>query len=98
MGTEFPPQKAVLAVTDNKKQLTQLIVDDLDANPWWFQSENRLVVTRIDPNVAPSLIFQGNVSKLKELRTFQEEADVIIIYQLLYAVEESGGKSLTTVM
>ena len=28
VGTELPPQKAVLAVTDNKKQLIQLIVDD----------------------------------------------------------------------
>ena len=55
-------------------------------------------MTGIDPNVDPSLIFQGNVSKLNELRTFQEEADVIIIHQLLYAVEQSGGKSPITVM
>ena len=50
-------------------------------NPF-FQSEHKLVVTGTDPHVAPLLVLQRNESELIELKTSQEEADVIIIHRL----------------
>lgn len=61
-----------------------------------FQSENRLIVTGINSNEDPFQIYQNNVTKLVDLRGFQEEADVIMIQQLLYAAERSE-ESITVV-
>ena len=88
LQNDLPPKKQVLAVSENKKQLIQLIIDDLMTNPR-FQSENKLIVTGMNPGEPPFQIYQNNVTTLDDLQNFHEEADVIMIHQLLYASEQS---------
>ena len=55
-GTELPPKKQVLTVTDNKKQLLSLIIERLSNNPDLETTCNILVVTGIDPNLELKVI------------------------------------------
>ena len=89
LQNDLPPKKQVLAVTENKKQLIHLIVEDLMTNPQ-FQSENKLIVTGMNPSEPPFQIYQNNVTILGHLQNLHEEADVIMIHQLLHASEQSS--------
>ena len=90
---ELPPEKQVLPLTDNKKQLSQLIVEDLKTNFIIGQSNHNLVVTGIDPNLPP-FVAHNNMTLLNDLINTQEEADMIIIIQvLLMNIIESSGES-----
>lgn len=69
--------------------MISLIINDLLLNPN-FTGENKLIVTGTDPNNPPFQIYKGNIVLLHQLKTFHEEADVIIIHQLIHALEQSS--------
>ena len=52
-----------------------------------FQSENKLIITGLDICDVPFQVFMNTVSNVDDLRSTQEEADVIIIHQLLHAIK-----------
>ena len=49
-----------------------------------------LIVTRMDPADPPHQIHQNCVTKLHQLKSYQGEADVIIIHQLIYASKQTS--------
>ena len=74
--TELSPKQQILKVTENKKQLMQLIVEDLKTNFTFNYPEHTLIVTGIEP--------EHGVTPINDLNK-HEEAVVIIIHQLLHA-------------
>ena len=78
--TPLPSRDVLLQVSENKEQLIQLIVDDLIANAR-YMFPNRLIVTGKDP--VPLQIWNGDVTGCDHLQTTQEEADTIVIHQLV---------------
>ena len=83
--TELPSQKVVLMVTQNKMQLTDLILQSLQEDP--IVSRQKLVVTVLNDTIQ---IHDGVVTELALLKTSHEEADVFIINQLLWVVATSS--------
>ena len=78
----------------NKMQLTDLIVKSLRENP--IVSKQKLVVTGLDDT--PLHIQEGVVTELATLKTSHEEADVIMINQLLWAVTTNSTKKSVKVI
>ena len=86
LATELPSQTVVLTVTQNKMQLTDLILQSLQEDS--IVSRQKLVVTGL--NDTPIQIHNGVVTELILLKTSHEEADVIMINQLLWVVTTSS--------
>ena len=81
LNTPLPPQKIVLNVTHNKKQLITLITEYLIhhvANSF----HNELIIT--SEHRVPIAIKNGEISTKDYLQNSQEEADVIIPHQLVF--------------
>lgn len=88
LNSPLPPQKQVLSVSGNKRQLIQIIVEALLTDavvPGGFQS--RLIITgqeSVPIEIAPN----GVVINREDLKTTHEEADTIIVAQAIYAARE----------
>ena len=77
-------KNVVLANKDNKIQLIRVLVESLKTlQLQGRESERKLIVTGLDP--IPFEVCRGNVRDLKNLR---EEADTIIVAQMLSMVNE----------
>lgn len=89
-NSPLPPQKQILTVAENKKQLIQIIVETLVSEgviPGSYQS--RLIIT--GQEYTPIEITpEGAVIRRADLRTTHEEADVIIVAQAIYAAKEES--------
>ena len=94
MHTTLPPQKVVLTVTDNKVQIIDLICQSLIQEAQDKPNKHSLVITSDDS--IPVVIQDGIVFHREDLKTCHEEADVIIIQQMLKAVE-NGVKRINIV-
>ena len=81
----LPPQKVVLNVTENKSQIIKLVCQHLRKQCNTFPADKKLVVTEQEP--VPFEINKGVIIQRSDMRTTYEEADVIIIQQLLSVVE-----------
>lgn len=94
--TPLPPQKVVLTVTENKKQLITLICEDLCTDKSFHKDvRNNLVITGLDNT--PYQISRDSVIKNREdLYTTHEEADTIIIQQMI-AVSRENPEVITIV-
>ncbi len=77
--TRLPPQAVVLTVASNKKQLIDLILADFIEHKNDFT--RRVVVTGADP--APVEINAGLNIRRQDIATGHEEADSIIIHQVI---------------
>ena len=77
-ATRIPPQKVILTVSRNKKQLIDLISNDLISYKNEFK--NKLVITGNDP--VPIQIEQGIVSRREDMAIIHEEADTMLIQQV----------------
>lgn len=81
--TPLPPQKVCLTVTKNKVQLINLIWAYLREHREQLpQNGNVLVVTASEPT--PIQISNEYVEERQDLRTTHEEADVIIVQQVVH--------------
>ena len=85
LANELPSQKVVLMVTQNEMQLTDLILQSLQEDH--IVSRQKLVVTGLNDTIQ---IRNGVVTELALLKTSHEEADVIMINQLLWVVATSS--------
>ena len=87
----------VLAVTHNNIQLVDVIVDTLLAQKEQLASTNhKPVVIGRDPVQVE--ISRGMTIRLEDLRNAHEEADVIIIHQMLSIVDSSTNDSSISVI
>jgi len=92
LQTQLPTQKVVLAVPHNKKQLIgllcQYLVDHVSSNI------NKLVITGESP--VPVQLCEDTVIDREDLRTTHEEADTIIVQQMV-KVAGRGSRSIKVV-
>ena len=92
LQTPLPSKDVVLKVTHNKTQLIKLIVqyllDHLEDN------DNELVITSKEP--VPIVLRNGKISKRDALYNVHEEADVIIVNQLVYLADQ-GARNILVV-
>ena len=85
MSSPLPSQSVILSVTKNKIQIIECIIQTLIEIAVERSHKNKLVVT--GPSPIPTLIQNGQEEPHEDLRSTQEEADVIIIHQLLYLIQ-----------
>ena len=80
-------KNVVLANKDNKIQLIRILVESLKTLQLQRrESERKLIVTGLDP--IPFEVCRGNVRDRLDLKNLQEEADTIIVAQMLSMVNE----------
>ena len=80
--TPLTPQKVILIVTANKVQLISIIYNFIKENAALLpRNALRFVVTGPDPT--PNEIYKGRVTPRDDIRTTHEEADVIIVQQMV---------------
>lgn len=89
LQTPLPTQKVVLTVTHNKKQLIQLISTYLVDHLVKQASKNELILTSEDP--VPISVEEGLTTKKIDMTNTHEEADVIIVNQLVYAARHGSS-------
>jgi hypothetical protein len=82
------PLKVDLTVTENKTQLIDLICQTLQEDALKWSGNTKLVLAGRDP--MPVEIASGKAFVRDDLGTTHEEADVIMVYQVLHLV--SSGK------
>ena len=81
VGTPLPPQKVTLGVTENKVQLINLLCQYLKDHAHQLPKDHTIVVTSADPT--PFQICQDEIVNRIDLCTTHEEADVIIVQQMV---------------
>ena len=89
LHTPLPAQKIDLSVTHNRIQLISLISQYLVEHS--LEYDNELVLTSEDPN--PVAMKNGEVTKRVDLHNTHEEADLIIVNQLMN-VAENGASNI----
>ena len=88
LNTILPPQKIVLTVTENKVQLIDLICQYLKENASKLpQTGKSLTLTGRDP--VPIEVKFGNIKPRPDMKVLHEEADVIIVKQVMYLAERN---------
>lgn len=83
--TPLPPQTAVLTNSDNKKQLIDLLCVYISKSIG-TAFEHRLVIT--NQELTPIQIHRGHKSERSDLKTQHEEADIVIVQQILREVNK----------
>ena len=91
VNTQLPPQKVVLTVTENKKQLIDIICSELKGDTAFHRDhihKHKLVVTSQDKT--PVEISNGGVIiNRSDMDTTHEEADVVLVQQMLTVSREN---------
>jgi hypothetical protein len=96
LKTPLPPQKVVLTVTDNKKQLIDILCEQLLIQGQISEAcqHHKLVVTGSNP--VPQEIYKENCTPRQDIRSTHEEADIIIAQQVIAACQ-NGSSSIKVV-
>ena len=92
-NTPLPSQKAVLTVSDNKKQLMAIICQSIisDVQFHAYTAANKLVITGDD---VLTEIYRGVVIARNDIATSHEEADNIIAQQAIMCAKEHPGTTM----
>lgn len=94
MNTVLPAQNVALTVTENKLQLIHHITEYLIRMTSDRGFTNRLVVTSKD--ATPVEVTNGQVIQRHDLKNNHEEADVIIVHQML-AAAANGARNISII-
>jgi len=94
LTTPLPAQKIVLTVTENKVQLINIICSSIKDHPEAFSTNTKLILT--GPNPIPMEIAEYQVVERPDLRTTHEEADVIMVQQMVL-LASSGVPSIRVI-
>ena len=84
VSSPLPPKEITLKITKTKVQLIQLIADDL--LDYFVDNDSKLIIT--SQHDEPEQSYLGSRNKREDLKTTQEEADVIIPYQVAAAIAD----------
>ena len=87
-ATILSSQKVVLTVTENKKQLINIICEELQNDKDFIDSFNHKHTLLITGEGDPVKITRGRVIPRPDIFTSHEETDNIIIQQTFMAVEQ----------
>ncbi|KAG0723713.1 hypothetical protein GWK47_042084 [Chionoecetes opilio] len=88
--TELPSQKVILTVTENKKQLIDIICTELKGDVSFHRNHiqnHKLIITSQDKTPI-EISNRGLIINRGDINTTHEEADVIIVQQMLMAAKE----------
>ena len=94
LHTPLPSQKVVLTVSENKVQLIALLCQHIISHCHMLPTSHRLVVTSQDPT--PFEVNQGVILQRHDMRNRHEEADVIIVNQVVHLAND-GMSSLKVI-
>ena len=94
--TPLPAQIVGLTVTENKTQLIEIICEQLRQKGKTHRAINKHKLTITGPSPAPVEVFKGIAIEQKDLETTHEEADVIILQQVVAAANE-GAKCIKVI-
>lgn len=94
LQSPLPPQSVSLTVTDNKVQIINIVCNGLLKHFQQQPSDNRLLITGSD--TVPNEVHMGVHIKRHDLINKHEEADVIIVNQVMSATRE--GKNIIHVV
>ena len=99
VNSKLPVQRILLTSSKNKKQLMQLIADDLVQDKKFHEDNtqhHKLVVTGADP--VPIEISEGGVViSWADLATSHKEADNVIVQQVLSCATENAESKITVI-
>jgi hypothetical protein len=91
VSTELPQQKVILTVTENKMQVIDIICSELVRDVSFHRDHtqnHKLIITPED--VTPTEISNGGVIiNRRDMDTTHEEADIIIVQEMLMAAKEN---------
>ena len=93
--TKLPAQKVVLSSVENKKQLIRILCEELTEDGLFHlpsTGDHKLVVSGEDP--CPIEVQNEERRTRYDLETHQEEADIIIVQQVLKCVGEAQSISV----
>ncbi len=96
-GTTMPSQKVVLTVSENKRQLVELICTDLIQNVHFHQNcvhRHKLVITG-HYKTPTEISHHGIVIPRRDMDTTQEEADTIMVHQVLLIADENPDAGIS---
>ena len=90
-SSPLPPQKVVLTVNENKIQLVDIICNYLVENCLASGEpvQHKIIVSGRDP--VPIELICGHQFHRPDLRTTHEEADVTMVYQMLYIAKNQDA-------
>ena len=89
-ATILSAQKVVLTVTENKKQLINIICEELQNDKDFIDSFSHKHTLLITGEGDPVEITRGRVIPRPDIFTSHEETDIIIIQQTFMAVEQGA--------
>ena len=93
LQTPLPSQMVVLTVTENKVQLIDMVCRHLiQANQQEKPNRHRFIITGLAST--PTEVYQGVSKQRDDLRSTHEEADVIIIQQVV-SVANGGARHIS---
>ena len=98
LNTKLPPQKTVLTVTENKKQLINLIVKLLIEDESFHECTQSHKLIVFGEDAAPFEISHGGVViRRADLSTSHEEADNIIVQQVMLSARNNEESNITVI-
>jgi len=98
LNSKLPPQKIVLTVTENKKQLIGLVVNFLKRDTSLHEQTHTHKLVLIGEEAAPIEISDGGVVGARtDLANTHEEADNIIVQQVMMCAQTNEQMAITVV-
>ena len=96
--TKLPSQKSVLCSAHNKKQLIEIIFEEMTQDRLFHLKSTKkhtLIVTGQDP--CPIEVKMEDIRCRHDMTTYHEEADIIIVSQVLKISSEASDPCITVV-
>ena len=90
--TPLPAQTVIVNVSEHKKQFIDIIGDKLVQYFLSCPNPKKLVITGVEP--VPTELTNGQLIPCDDLQTTHEEADVIMVNQMLHIVREDETSKL----
>ena len=91
----FPPRSIVLTKTHNKVQLIDLLCNHMVSAAAAARLNRKLIIIGRDP--IPTEVMYGEKHAQIDLQTTQEEADVIIVQQVIHVACSANSSSISVI-
>jgi hypothetical protein len=98
--SKLPAQKVLLSVSENKKQLIDMIITEiLEDDIFMDRNTQHHVLVMTGEEETPLQIKKGQVQERRDIKTMHEEADVILIQQVLACTRKdiTASKNISVV-
>ena len=93
--TPLPPRNVVLTNRENKVQLIDIICTDVVQHVQSMNMSHTLVVT--GRSHVPEQVLRGEVTNRPDIRSTHEEADIMLVQQVVHAVQNCDSRSVKVI-